>query len=496
MAFIFQNVPNQGTATRWSDINTLITNMNTVYSDIEALSASSLANGSFEIISNNLPVSWTPSIPAGKSINMVDTVSGTNNGTWAVNMSSTSNITGAVTLTTTNAFTVSGGEAIAVEFWILCDIANISNSVAINYYDEGQNYISTQTLYNNSTTNPLTWTRYYYYSTPPANGRYATIIITGLNSAVNGNVWWDGFAILPAILRQNWVYSGSTLASGTTSQTLIYSPNGVLVASGVTICSGSSMSQFLNNGFITSGGIGFPSGTSIPTNYFLPAPSNTSSGVFINNGANVWGQYYTPNPGVQKVIARLWAGGGGGGGGFYTAGGTAGGAGGDSYFISDSFRARGGQGGGTEGVAPGAGYTAIAGYPLYSFGSNAGVQGGLGGGNGAGGAGGASLNTPSGVVAGGAGGSSGGAGGNTGGGNGGNGSANCGNGGGGGGVGGIDEGGSGGASGEYAQYNFSVNPSGTYLVMVGYGGTAGSQSGGNGNGGAGGSGLVIVDETV
>lgn len=107
---------------------------------------------------------------------------------------------------TSDKFELGGSQTVPVSFYIISSAANVHNQVDVIWYTAAQAVISTTTLYNDSTTNPLTWTRESYNSTSPATARYAAIRIYGCKSdnANAGSAWFDGVSVESATALQAW----------------------------------------------------------------------------------------------------------------------------------------------------------------------------------------------------------------------------------------------------------------------------------------------------
>lgn len=94
---------------------------------------------------------------------------------------------------TSDLFEVQGSRNVPVSFALYSSAVDVHNQVDIVWYTAAQAVISTTTLYNDSATNPASWTTYSYTATPPANARYAAIRLFGCHedNATVGQVWFD-----------------------------------------------------------------------------------------------------------------------------------------------------------------------------------------------------------------------------------------------------------------------------------------------------------------
>lgn len=81
-------------------------------------------------------------------------------------------------------------------FDLLSSVVDIRNVVEVEWYDEDQTLISTSTIFDDSATNPLTWTRKKLYAiAPPATARYGRMHFYGghPSDSTPGTVYFDNF---------------------------------------------------------------------------------------------------------------------------------------------------------------------------------------------------------------------------------------------------------------------------------------------------------------
>ena len=189
MAFINLNRPSVGDATTTEFAEGVIDNLNELYTSVEAVSSATLKNGSFEVESGGLPVSWTPTIAAGKSVSIS---TDSQDGVYSAKLDNPAGTTGPVTLVSESYMPVGVAASMAVGFYMKSTVASgISNSVSVTYYGSGLSMVSTDTLYS-SVLNPTTWNKYGFISTVPSGARFAKLNLVGVDSSVIGSTYFDG----------------------------------------------------------------------------------------------------------------------------------------------------------------------------------------------------------------------------------------------------------------------------------------------------------------
>lgn len=94
---------------------------------------------------------------------------------------------------TSDYFEVQGSRTFAVSFSILASVATVHNQVDIIWYTAAKAVISTSTLYDDTATNPTSWTFKSYSATAPATARYARVRLYGCkdDDAQAGSTWFD-----------------------------------------------------------------------------------------------------------------------------------------------------------------------------------------------------------------------------------------------------------------------------------------------------------------
>lgn len=90
-------------------------------------------------------------------------------------------------------FEVTNGRRYFFQWAIKSSIATVRNVVEVVWYDKDQVALSTTTLYDESTSNPTSWTEYARPADSPASARYARLRLTGCHSSDNtpGSTWFD-----------------------------------------------------------------------------------------------------------------------------------------------------------------------------------------------------------------------------------------------------------------------------------------------------------------
>lgn len=96
-------------------------------------------------------------------------------------------------------FLVHEGQLVTSIWAMRSSDASVRNVVEIVWYDRAQNVLSTDSLYDDSTTNPTSWTDEKGNATAPTNARFAKIRLTGCHSsnATVGSTWFDDMRVSP-----------------------------------------------------------------------------------------------------------------------------------------------------------------------------------------------------------------------------------------------------------------------------------------------------------
>jgi hypothetical protein len=157
-------------------------------------------NGSFETDADAdlIPDGWTLVSEIGAT-NALDTSQSTD-GAQSFRFTSSGN--GGGSLTTTDFFPVNDTDNLNVSVDMFASIATVLNIVRVEWYDISFVSISNSDAYS-STANPLTWTTQDLLVTPPANARFAKLVLIGGDPSVPlaGSSWWDRVNVFyPAIV--------------------------------------------------------------------------------------------------------------------------------------------------------------------------------------------------------------------------------------------------------------------------------------------------------
>lgn len=163
-------------------------------------------NGSFELDGDGdgEPDSWTISLfNSGTSTVEIDTsniVDGTNS------LKFVSQGDGGGTATS-NRFEVPDGADIGVSFYIRSTVADVRNIVRVQYYDKNGASTSSTTLYDDSSTNPTSFTLKAFGTAVPAGSTQAELILIGCDSSdpTSGTTYYD-FA---QVTNQGYIFSGT-----------------------------------------------------------------------------------------------------------------------------------------------------------------------------------------------------------------------------------------------------------------------------------------------
>ena len=192
----------------------------------QAASSSLISNFSFETDSegDNLPDDWDIVNYSG-STNAVVT-SDQDHGQRSMKFISTGS--GGGYITTSSYVEVSPNEPLSFGFSIKSTVVDIRNVVQVLWYTETKVASSTAStdVYDDSTTNPTSWTLKRYRVTPPSDAYYCKVRIYGAHSsdATTGSVWYDNIILTASLTTDDtsslvptgsyFPYIGSTAPSG------------------------------------------------------------------------------------------------------------------------------------------------------------------------------------------------------------------------------------------------------------------------------------------
>jgi hypothetical protein len=201
----------QGRASIWftgnADVAIKDSAGNTIYTadDVNPDTASSatgnynlILNPSFEDDTNNdsVPDSWTNTLFTNGTF--THDTSTQSDGEKSAKFTSTGG--GGGYIESTAAFEVSPLKSYEVSFALKSSVADVRNVATIYWFQsDGSTPASTasNSVFDDSATNPTSWTRKFKRVTPPANGYFAKVRFVGCDSsdATAGSTWFDGVSV-------------------------------------------------------------------------------------------------------------------------------------------------------------------------------------------------------------------------------------------------------------------------------------------------------------
>jgi hypothetical protein len=172
-----------------------------VTSAVTAQPGNLIANGSFEGgddgTGTGAPNNWALTTYTGSTF-LID---GTDSRHGAYSAKCTSAGNGGATLVTTEFTVCSVSDAVVWKLLMKSSVADVRNIVSIAWYDSDQALLSTTSVYDDSATNPTSWTVKSGVATPPANSKFYKVTLVGCDpsDATAGSTWFDGveFGTLP-----------------------------------------------------------------------------------------------------------------------------------------------------------------------------------------------------------------------------------------------------------------------------------------------------------
>jgi hypothetical protein len=180
-------------------------NINLSTSDTATGSSNLVLNESFEddTDADGIPDNWTQTLYTGGSFSVDSTTQF--NGAKSVKFTSAG--TGGGYITSTANFTVSPSITYSVGFALKSTDAGVRNVVEILWYqDDGtaSAVTATSTIYDDSTTNPTSWTEKWYEITSPTDAAYAKVRLTGCHSSdvTSGSTWFDSVIFSRYVIKQ------------------------------------------------------------------------------------------------------------------------------------------------------------------------------------------------------------------------------------------------------------------------------------------------------
>jgi hypothetical protein len=178
-------------------------------------------NGSFEtdVVSNGEPDTWTiVDYPTGShELDSTDQYHGLN----SLKFTSTGAGGG---YATSDYFEVQEAKEVFVDWSMRSSVADVRNVVDIIWYTSAKTAISTTNIYDDSATNPTSWTAKAGSGVPVSTARYAQFRIYGCHSsdATSGSTWFDDVVAqeLTVAATQTEVDAGTNTAKFVTPATL------------------------------------------------------------------------------------------------------------------------------------------------------------------------------------------------------------------------------------------------------------------------------------
>lgn len=127
-------------------------------------------------------------------------------------------------------FEVTQAEVLGVSFYLKSSAADVRNLVEIVWYTGAKTSISTSSLYDDSATNPTSWTQKTATATAVTNARYAKIRVTGCHSsdATTGSTWYDKVDVLHESVLGNTSFSGNITGTINITGTPVLANNAAL----------------------------------------------------------------------------------------------------------------------------------------------------------------------------------------------------------------------------------------------------------------------------
>ena len=188
-------------------------------------------NGSFEIDTdaNDEPDGWTRTDEAGSN-NFIDTLN-SSDGLQSMRFESTGS--GGGNIVTDDFIAVNDVDDLSVDFDLFSSVANVRNIVRVEWFDVSQVPISNTDVFDNSASNPLTFTRQNTTATPPAGARFAKIRLIGCDPSIAtvGSTNFDRLVVFyPLVVSgafDNLLLAGNTISSTNTDGDINLVPNGL-----------------------------------------------------------------------------------------------------------------------------------------------------------------------------------------------------------------------------------------------------------------------------
>lgn len=196
----------------FDDLNTRVTSV------VEAI----VPNGSFEVDSDadGIPDNWTRSLYTGGSSSF-DT-STPAHGSKAFKFTSPGGSGNGGGYLTSDYIVCSEYAPVVIQFYLKSSVVNVRNYIQLLWYTAAKAACATPNtlLYDNSTSNPTSWTKFTRGATPPSTARYFKILLNGCDSTVTtaGSCTFDGVSL---VSDSRVDPSGSIAEQSTTSSTFV-----------------------------------------------------------------------------------------------------------------------------------------------------------------------------------------------------------------------------------------------------------------------------------
>lgn len=182
-----------------------------------------ILNASFEddTDGDGIPDNWTRTLYSAGTFT-IDTTTQFN-GSDSIKFTSAG--TGGGYISSTSNFTVSPSVIYTVGFALKSSVADVRNVVEILWYkyDGTASATASTTVYDDSTTNPTSWTQKWYEATSPSDAAFAKFRLTGCHSsdATAGSTWFDNVTLTEYFLKHAhnsldnsiWFAEGANVAS-------------------------------------------------------------------------------------------------------------------------------------------------------------------------------------------------------------------------------------------------------------------------------------------
>lgn len=159
-----------------------------------------IKNGSFETLTAGEPDNWTVTDYTNGSheIDATDQFHGLN----SLKFTSTGSGGG---YATSDFFEILGSKINTISWSLKSSVVDVRNVVDVLWYTSAQTLISTSNLYDDSATNPTSWTTKIAEGTAPSTARYARVRIYGCHSsdATSGSTWYDDILMVDDLAFKN-----------------------------------------------------------------------------------------------------------------------------------------------------------------------------------------------------------------------------------------------------------------------------------------------------